>query len=163
MKPDLNGKLKRLRDLTAHRNPCPTYAELVELMADYMLDGIDPVRKAEKIQKKMEKKTDGAEQLSTVKVNSTANPKPNRHCSAQTECTVWVRAQSRCEHVDEKTGLRCDETRRLQLDHVIPYAISQDSSEKNTELVCTQHNLYRATQWFGSEFMKKKIGSSPGI
>ena len=192
MKSDLNGKLKRLRDLTAHRNPCPTYAELIELMADYMLDGIDPVRKAERMEKKTREKelrktqesnslgqskdevsaakVGDAEQLSTVKVNSTANPtstqnstlktspKSSRHCSVQTERTVWVRAQSRCEHVDEKTGNRCDETRRLQLDHVIPYAISQDSSEKNIELVCTQHNLYRATQWFGSEFMKEKMG-----
>ena len=176
MKPDLNEKLKRLRDLTAHRNPCPTYAELVELMADYMLDGIDPVRKAEKMEKKPREKgehreevgtagqnsakpsaankADDSEQLSTVKVNQAV--KPSRHCSAQTKRTVWVRAQSRCEHVDEKTGHRCDETRRLELDHVIPYAISQDSSEKNIELVCTAHNLYRATQWFGVEFMHKK-------
>ncbi len=210
MRADLVEKLKRLKDLNAHKHPCPTYEELVELMADYMLDGIDPVRKAERIQKKMAQKIQekelrekvgqteeanlpgpnvvepgvaeisaakirvtkmgDAERLSPVKVNQSAKPdqaanqtptqKPSRHCSAQTERNVWVRAQSRCEHVDEKTGHRCDETRRLQLDHVIPYAISQDSSEQNIELVCTAHNLYRATQWFGSEFMKQKMEST---
>ena len=218
MRSDLMEKLKRLKDLNAHKHPCPSYEELVELMADYMLDGIDPVRKAEKMEKRMARKMrekelrknearetqglktqelkngereevgearsnaakpsaikmDDTEQLSTVKVNQAANQtpdsnsKPSRHCSAQTERAVWVRAQSRCEHVDLETGHRCDETRRLQLDHMIPYAISQDSSEKNIELVCTAHNLYRATQWFGSEFMRQKMGStqeasSPGI
>ena len=182
MKADLMEKLKRLKDLNAHKHPCPTYEELVELMADYMLDGIDPVRKAERIQKKMEKKprekgehrekvgaakpsaankADDMSRLSPVKVNQAA--KPSRHCSAQTERAVWVRAQSRCEHVELETGHRCDETRRLELDHVIPYAISHDSSEQNIELVCTAHNLYRATQWFGDEFMKEKMGGSPGI
>ena len=56
MRSDLMEKLKRLKDLNAHKHPCPSYEELVELMADYMLDGIDPVRKAEKMEKRMAQK-----------------------------------------------------------------------------------------------------------
>ncbi len=184
--PELMKKFKEIKDLTAHQNPSPSYQELFHMMSDFMLDRIDPVRKAQRIDRRQERragqekmnekeqkgslqkapeKTPGHEDslLQPAEVQSKVHPPletQSRHCSAQTERTIWVRAQSRCEHVDEKTGHRCDETRRLQLDHVIPYAISSDSSEKNIELVCTQHNLYRAAQWFGSEFMKEKMGST---
>ena len=183
--PELMKKFKEIKDLTAHQNPSPSYQELFHMMSDYMLERIDPIRKAQRIARREERKTEevkakqtGLEKtpdhedslLQPAEVQRKVQNPPetqSRHCSTQTERAVWVRAQSRCEHVDEKTGHRCDETRRLQLDHVIPYAISSDSSEKNIELVCTQHNLYRASQWFGSEFMKAKMVStqsgSPGI
>ncbi len=179
--PELMKKFKEIKDMTAHQNPSPSYQELFHMMSDFMLDRIDPIRKAQRITRRQKRKKeerkgektdlektsdheDSLLQPAEVKSNVQNPPKTqSRHCSAQAERAVWARAQSRCEHVDEKTGHRCDETRRLQLDHVIPYAISQDSSEKNIELVCTQHNLYRASQWFGSEFMKEKMGSSPGI
>ena len=162
-------KFKEIKDLTAHQNPSPSYQELFHMMSDFMLDRIDPIRKAQRIARREERKTEDAKvELQPAEVQHKVQCQaqnlpetPSRHCSAQTERTVWVRAQSRCEHVDEKTRRRCEETRRLELDHVIPYAISQDSSEKNIELVCTAHNLYRATQWFGDEYMKqKKMGTT---
>ena len=177
--PELMIKFKEIKDLTAHQNPSPSYQELFHMMSDFMLDRIDPIRKAQRITRRQEKKKEemkgektGLEKtpnhedslLQPAEVQHKVPPPletQSRHCSAHTERSVWVRAQSRCEHVDEKTGHRCEETRRLQLDHVIPFAISQDSSEQNIELVCTSHNLYRATQWFGSEFMKYKMGSTP--
>ena len=201
--PELMKKFKEIKDLTAHQNPSPSYQELFHMMSDYMLERIDPVRKAQKITRRQERKKEemkgepvgqekmnekeqkGSSQKDTKKTpgheDSLLQPAEvqhkvqskvqcqvqnlpetaSRHCSAQTERAVWVRAQSRCEHVDNKTGHRCSETRRLQLDHITPYAISCDSSENNIQLVCTAHNLYRATQWFGSEFMKEKMGSAP--
>ncbi len=177
--PELMKKFNEIKDLTAHQNPSPSYQELFHIMSDFMLDRIDPIRKAQRITRRQERKkeemkgektdlekTPGHEDslLQPAEVqHQVQNPleTQRRHCSVQIERAVWVRAQSRCEHVDVKTGHRCDETRRLQLDHVTPYAISQDSSEKNIELVCSAHNLYRATQWFGSEFMKQKMGSTP--
>ena len=181
--PELMKKFKEIKDLIAHQNPSPSYQELFHMMSDFMLDRIDPIRKAQRITRRQERKKEDrkGEQTGLEKIsdhedsllqpaevqhkvqNQVQNPPEtqSRHCSAQTERAVWVRAQSRCEHMDEKTGHRCAETKRLQLDHVIPYAISHDSSEQNIQLVCTAHNLYRATQWFGSEFMKQKMGSTP--
>ena len=206
--PELMKKFKEIKDLTAHQNPSPSYQELFHMMSDFMLDRIDPVRKAQRItersarrQEKRAERMVQAEQIGLAKMSEKEQmrdlqkdlertsghektPGPNdsllqpaevqskvptppetqsRHCSAQTERAVWVRAQSRCEHVDEKTGHRCAETSRLQLDHVVPYAVSHDSSERNIELVCTQHNLYRATQWFGAEFMKQKMDHSKKV
>ena len=165
--PELMKKFKEIKDLTAHQNPSPSYQELFHMMSDFMLDRIDPIRKAQRITRRQErKKEEMKEELQPAEVQNKVHPPletQSRHCSAQTERAVWVRAQSRCEHVDEKTGHRCSETKRLQLDHVIPYAISHDSLEQNIELVCTAHNLYRASLWFGSEFMKQKMGSTPGI
>ena len=179
--PELIKKFKEIKDLTAHQNPSPSYQELFHMMSDFMLERIDPVRKAQRITRRQERR---AERTSLEKTpdheggllqpaevqHKVQNPPetPSRHCSAQTERAVWVRAQSRCEHVDNKTGHRCSETRRLQLDHITPYAISYDSSENNIQLVCTAHNLYRAAQWFGQEFMSQYVGgnknlSEPGV
>ncbi len=154
--PELMKKFKEIKDLTAHQNPSPSYQELFHMMSDFMLDRIDPVRKAKRALRKDKIQHKGESQLQPCEVESTVEntaeippPTPSRHCSAKTERVIWTRAQSRCEHVDNKTGHRCSETRRLQLDHMIPYAVSYDSSEHNMQLLCTQHNLYRAKQGLG--------------
>ncbi len=186
--PELMKKFKEIKDLTAHQNPSPSYQELFHMMSDFMLERIDPVRKAKRKaerqvklkvhgkdqQRESEESKDkiqrkGESQLQPCEVESTVEstveippPTPSHHCSAKTEQVIWTRAQSHCEHVDNKTGHRCSETRRLQLDHMIQYAVSYDSSEHNMQLLCTQHNLYRAKQWFGTPFMEQRMGRGSG-
>ena len=40
--------IKRLKELTAHKNPNPSYAELLELSTEFMLSKIDPLKKDKK-------------------------------------------------------------------------------------------------------------------
>ncbi len=116
------------------------------MMSDFMLDRIDPIRKAQRITRRQEREKEemkGAQSgvkntpyhedslLQPAEVQSKVQCQvqnllktQNHRCSAQTERAICVRAQSCCEHVHEKSGHRCDETWRLQLDHVIPYAVT---------------------------------------
>ena len=136
--PELMKKFKEIKDLTAHQNPSPSYQELFHMMSDFMLDRIDPVRKAQRItrrqeRKKEEMKVEQTEQenmnkkeqkgLSQKNLEKTQNHEDSllqpaevqhkvqnppetqsRHCSTQTERVIWVRAQSRCEHVDQQSN-----------------------------------------------------------
>ena len=44
-------KLEKIKNITAHKNPNPTMAELIDLLAEYALDKIDPMRKERKAKK----------------------------------------------------------------------------------------------------------------
>ncbi|OFZ55187.1 MAG: hypothetical protein A2428_11615 [Bdellovibrionales bacterium RIFOXYC1_FULL_54_43] len=43
----LLSKLERLRALLSHRNPNPSYAELIEMLANLALNRLDPEQKPE--------------------------------------------------------------------------------------------------------------------
>ena len=49
-------KLERVKQLISHQNLNPTYAELIDYLAEVTLNQLDPVRKAEKIQNRKQEK-----------------------------------------------------------------------------------------------------------
>jgi hypothetical protein len=67
--------------------------------------------------------------------------------------TLWQRAGSQCEYVDEKTGRRCDCKFGLQREHVIPLGKGGTSELRNMQLLCATHNRLRARKIFGDRMM----------
>src|SRR5205085_172963 len=93
----LLGKLKRVRELTAHKNPNPSYNELLHQMADLVLRKLDPLEKSP----------------SPAKVKSAVRIKPIivkwpalRTVPAGLKRQIWRRDQGRCQFVDRKPGKR---------------------------------------------------------
>ena len=67
---------------------------------------------------------------------------------------AWERAGGRCEHEDGGLNGRrsiagwCGKKLRpgdCEYDHIIPYAISQDSSLNNCQCLCKAHHLLKTT------------------
>ena len=170
----LMAKLKKVKDLSAHKNPNPTYAELIEMMADLTLKQIDPT--VERAKKASGQKTDtrakytvALAQVATATATGTATATVNRteteteteaeaeaearsHSSSRyipriLERFVWQRANSQCTQTTN--GRRCKETRALEIDHIKPFALDGETTVENLRLLCRTHNQYRSIETFG--------------
>ena len=62
-------------------------------------------------------------------------------------------AEWQCEHIDEKTGLRCTSRWALEIDHRKPVALGGSSSPENLRCLCRTHNAFAAVKIFGREKM----------
>jgi hypothetical protein len=78
-----------------------------------------------------------------------------RNILAEVQRAVRKRDGNRCTFVSD-TGKRCDESTRLEWDHVIPVARGGTSTVANLRLVCRTHNQYAADCAFGTDFMQGK-------
>lgn len=171
---ELLAKLKRIKGLLGHKNVNPSYAELAELMAEIVLEKIDPIRKAQKGKEK-QAKVEHAEAHPSVTLEAT-NPvgvptdsvkpatfpgKPDRprsrYIDAQTQRAVWVNAGGRCEFVSPETGRRCDETHQLEIDHQILFGQGDGHDLANLTLLCRSHNIHAAFKSYGTEKMRRYV------
>jgi len=87
------------------------------------------------------------------------SPKPptasGRHIPAHVRRAVRRRDGDRCTYVSEN-GVRCEERRALELDHILPVARGGESTVANLRLRCRPHNQLEAEQVFGAGFMQQR-------
>ena len=85
---------------------------------------------------------------------------PSRYIPAAVKREVWRRDQGCCSFVDQASGRRCGSRYRLEIDHIVPFALGGDAQPSNLRLCCQAHHRYRharpgdagqgARRWFGS-------------
>jgi hypothetical protein len=81
--------------------------------------------------------------------NSSASPRQRvRTIPAAVRRRVFERDENRCAFVDAR-GVRCRETRRLELHHHEPFARGGPATVENLSLYCSAHNALAAEQDFG--------------
>ena len=68
---------------------------------------------------------------------------------------VWERDGHRCSFVGTD-GHRCGETRELEIDHIIPWALGGATTAENLRVLCRAHNQFEAERLFGKDHMKTK-------
>jgi 5-methylcytosine-specific restriction endonuclease McrA len=73
-----------------------------------------------------------------------------RHIPAAVRDEVFIRDEGRCSFCSAD-GRRCDETQRLQVDHIQPFALSGSHAAENLRLLCPAHNKLMAERLFGRE------------
>lgn len=78
-----------------------------------------------------------------------------RHVPAGVRRAVRVRDGDRCTYVNDD-GVRCEERRALELDHIVPVARGGESTVANLRLRCRAHNQLEAESLFGAGFMQEK-------
>ena len=71
----------------------------------------------------------------------------------RTRDAVFARDSARCTFVGSD-GKRCDETIRLQVDHIKPVARGGTNDISNLRLLCAQHNRLQAERILGRQAMK---------
>jgi 5-methylcytosine-specific restriction endonuclease McrA len=72
---------------------------------------------------------------------------------ARTRDAVFVRDQGQCTYVGAG-GKRCDEKRRLHVDHIVPVAHGGTDELANLRLLCAQHNQLEADRLLGRGIME---------
>jgi 5-methylcytosine-specific restriction endonuclease McrA len=73
-----------------------------------------------------------------------------RHIPAAVRDEVFVRDEGRCTFCSAD-GTRCEETQRLQVDHIQPFALGGGHEAENLRLLCPAHNQLMAERVFGKE------------
>jgi hypothetical protein len=124
---DLMADLERLKEIWG----ISSLAELTAKMAKICLKQRDPLRKAER-----------------AKLATQAPESRSRYIPAAVRHQVWRRDEGCCTYLD-KTGQRCCSRYRLQLDHIIPFALGGEHTVENLRLRCLAHNQLHAVECFG--------------
>lgn len=143
---DLVQKLDKIKDLMSHKNPNMTDQELIEIMADALLEKIDPFEKAKRLdlrrQKSASKNDSKHEGEEFVRSLPTSEVK-SRYIPAAMKTEVYLRDHGKCAH------LNCDSTKFLEYDHIEPIALGGETTAKNLRLLCRAHNQRAAIDRFG--------------
>jgi hypothetical protein len=132
----LHEKLQRHRGLLAHSHPDASYAELLEVMADEML---------ERLEKKNGTRLDA--QAASTAAAAVKPPVAGKraYLPIALRRAVWSRGGGRCEYRAE-SGLRCSSRHFLQIDHATPLARGGSNALGNLRLLCRNHNLQQAQE-----------------
>jgi hypothetical protein len=92
-------------------------------------------------------------------VTHDAEHERSRSVPAEVRRTVFERDGGCCTYVDER-GLRCRETHRLELHHVVPFGRGGAHDATNLFLRCRAHNTLAAEQDFGGSFIRRRRDAS---
>ncbi|MEI8346834.1 MAG: HNH endonuclease [Pseudomonadota bacterium] len=80
-----------------------------------------------------------------------------RYIAAQVKRDIQTRAGCQCEYISPLTGIRCQEKRHLEFDHIQPFSLSGTSAVQNIRLLCKGHNQRAAIEIFGLPAMQKYL------
>ena len=80
----------------------------------------------------------------------------SRYIPADVSHVVKQRDNCQCTFISAD-GLRCSETRRLQIDHVVPFALGGENSTDNLRLLCPAHNQLEAEKVFGEAAIRRLV------
>ena len=70
----------------------------------------------------------------------------SRYIPAAVRREVWRRDGGRCSYVDCDSGRRCDSPYRLEIDHIVPFALGGGAEPGNLRIRCNAHHRYRHAQ-----------------
>ena len=141
------AKLDRIRALAWHRLPAnATLEHVFELVLDDTLKRSDPMARREQRSHRESQRADRA--VGPPSTSVVDSPQP-RNIPPRVRDEVFARDGGRCTYVGPD-GRRCDATRGLQIDHVVPVARGGSGEIGNLRLLCAQHNRMLAERLFGS-------------
>ena len=167
---ELMKMLSRIKDLSAHQDWNPSYADLFKKLAQAYLDKHDPVIKAERVRAREEKKTSNSttpagtqspvgpshDKIETPESLPTSEVK-TRYIPAHVKRSVHERDQGRCAYVSKITSRQCKETKGLQIDHRKEWALGGSNHSSNLRLLCQKHNYWAAVKTFGAAKMQSYV------
>ncbi|MDE0024719.1 MAG: HNH endonuclease signature motif containing protein [Spirochaetaceae bacterium] len=73
----------------------------------------------------------------------------SRYIPAPVRREVWRRDQGCCSYVDRYSGRRCSSRYRLEIDHIVPFALGGGEEPGNLRLRCRAHHRLRHAQRHG--------------
>ncbi len=67
----------------------------------------------------------------------------SRYIAAVVRREVWRRDQGCCSYVDPHSGRRCGSRYRLEIDHIVPFALGGGAEPANLRVRCRAHHRLR--------------------
>ncbi len=84
--------------------------------------------------------------LAALSCFSTLPGSRSRYIPAAVRREVWRRDQGCCSYVDRHSGRRCGSRYRLEIDHIVPFALGGATELLNLRLRCKAHHRLRHAQ-----------------
>jgi len=118
---ELHEKIEKLKSLKGHEKK--DFIVILEELVDHELKRIDPMTRINS-----RKQAAPAQELSK---------NHSRYVSARDKSEVWKTHEGRCAFKDLLTGKRCEATRYLEIDHIVPFALGGLTTKDNLRLLCS--------------------------
>jgi 5-methylcytosine-specific restriction endonuclease McrA len=131
------NKLRRAQELLGHAVPSGDVAEVLDRALELLVE-------------KLERRKFGSKNGRQGRKAATT-----RCISVRTRNAVHERDGGTCTAL-MPNGWRCNSTRNLEYDHIVPVALGGKSTVDNLRLVCRPHNQAAAEQVFGRDFIDRK-------
>ncbi|MES2769030.1 MAG: HNH endonuclease signature motif containing protein [Bdellovibrionota bacterium] len=169
---DLISKLDKIKALMSHKNPSMTDQELIEAMAEIVIQKIDPIEKANRAKIRKQKNNTPQLPIEEVKKQQSKNileTKPSgsrldasslknrqsrtsvshtRYIPSTIKHAVYKRDKGQCTHKS------CNSNKFLEYDHITPIAMGGKTTIQNLRLLCRTHNQRAAIEKFGFQKMQ---------
>ncbi len=146
----LQMKLVHLLDLKARESL--NLNELIDRLADLGLEKWDPIKKAERVNfRKQKRNADAADSMNDdapihAPVRVTTGEAPaSRYIEASARHALYMRDRGCCGN--------CGSTKNIEIDHIVPFALGGSNDLENLRLVCRSCNQRSAIQAFGQSKM----------
>lgn len=152
---ELNELLREVRALIFHRNPNPSMAELIKVMAKETLRSIKKRRFGVKADQADQADPCGSKKNSIQPVMKGPPPPPppapavteikpkRKHIPLAVRREVYKRDRGSCTFVGEGHHKKCGSKVGIELDHVEPVCRGGASTSGNLRLLCRAHNQWR--------------------
>jgi HNH endonuclease len=149
--PEFMAKLDKIKSLVWHRLPANASLEQIfELLMDRLIEREEPAKRIERREKRTKPATRAARSPAVDGA---------RHVPAALRDRIVQRDGGRCAFVGAG-GRRCNATRALQVDHIVPVARGGRSTPDNLRLLCAHHNRLEAERVLGAAVARARVGSN---
>ncbi|HLE01644.1 MAG TPA: HNH endonuclease signature motif containing protein, partial [Bdellovibrionota bacterium] len=156
----LLAKIEKLKALLSHRNPNPSYAELIEMLADMALKRLDPEQKADATPEQKGKpkpEENPAEKRAATPPAEKSKAKQTRHIPQKLRSAVWKRDKGQCTFINRETGVRCGSSHLLEIHHLKDFSLGGKHTLDNPTLRCQCHNVHAAIRTYGGSLMYRYL------
>ena len=140
---ELQKEIEDVKFLLSHKNPNMGFAELLKELIQIAKKQIDPRLKKGKVIRR------------EIQTFRSAADLESRYIPQEIKKEVWLRDKGCCQFKDPLTQRICQSRFQLQIEHRIAKALGGSETLENLELLCRNHNYFRATKAFGNFQMKK--------
>ena len=167
---ELLEKLEKLKGLLSHRNPSPSMAELILMLADIALKQLDPDQKQSRKPTRQSKEPVlpavlAAGPAPTLQLSRTTPPaeckrdekvlEKSRYIPQSLRKAVWTRDHGQCTYLNPQTGVPCNSRHQIEIHHLKEFSLGGRHTLENTTLRCRPHNLHAAIETFGAPYMNQ--------
>ena len=164
---EFTKKLKRLAEVLGIVNPHRHLEEIIDHAIEIALEKKAPERKLARRRKRESRKQipcpgDVKKEKSEPEKGeetSADSPVVSRYVPAEVRERVLEKSNYQCEY-RSPDGTRCTCRTDLEVEHMKPFAVYHTHDEKYLRVFCRPHNLFVAKQYYGGEFVQKKIDAT---